>query len=169
MGPRLQARIPPAARRHRLYQQPGPHTDPHRLGHAQGAAGHHQEPAYGEGQPVCLFVQPPQPVLRGAAQALGDFGAAQGDYPLHPRQRGQERHHLLSYAQARGGPGGDAAAQRHQGPPLSCGAGQQDKDGEPGQVPDGGGGRDSGHHSLRHGHRQAGRALRHPLRHTQEP
>ena len=120
VGPRLQARIPPAARRHRRYQPPRPNTDPHRFGHPQGAAGHHQEPAHGEGQPVCILLQPPQPLLRGAPQALRDAGAAQGNHPLHPRQRGQERHHLLSHAQARGGLGGGAAAQRHQGTPLPC-------------------------------------------------
>ena len=56
-----------------------------------------------------------------------------------------------------------AGNQRHQGAPLPRGTGCQNPFRQPGQIPLRGGGRNCGHHRLRHGNRQAGRALRHPL------
>ena len=53
--------------------------------------------------------------------------------------------------------------QRDQGPSISCGARCQDACRQPGPLPDGGRGRDSGHNRLRDGNRQAGCAFRNPL------
>ncbi len=84
------------------------------------------------------------------------------------RARRRRRHRLLPVAQAGRGDRPDPERARHQGPALSRGPGRRGAPGQPGPLPARGWHRDGRDHRLRHGHRQAGRALRRPPGHAQE-
>ncbi len=162
VGSRLPSRVPSyppdhQRDRHRAADRAHGH------GHAQSAARHPEEPRHERRRGLQVVVQPREPLLRDPAQARH----RPRHHPLHQAERGQERHHLLPEPQE--GRGAHRAARRQRDPcaGLSCGHGCRDARPESGRLPDGARRGDRRHDRLRHGHRQARRALRDPLRHSQ--
>ena len=98
-------------------------------------------------------------------------GRRQGAAPGLPRGRasGRCRHRLLPVAPQRRGGRGLALRQGQGRAALSCRARCRDARAQPGPLPQGGGRHHGGDRRLRHGHRQAQRALRRPSRPAQEP
>ena len=92
---------------------------------------HPQEPRHPEGRRVQVFLQPSQPVLRGARQA----GRGEGYDKVHQAESRQVRHRLLPQPQEGGGNSPAAVHQRHQGASLPRRPGRQDQGGEPGRLP----------------------------------
>ena len=108
------------------------------------------------------LVRPAEPLPGDAAEGQRDPAADRP--PRRPPRR--VRHRLLRLAPTHRGAGAGALRHRPPGAALPRRARPRRAGGEPGRLPARGRLRRVRHHRLRHGHRQAGRALRVPRRHA---
>ena len=117
------------------------------------------------GAPVRQQLRPAQHPLHHRREEGRDRPAA----ALHrERARGRGRHRLLPVAQARGGHRADPVRAGCRRPALPRRPGRRGAAGQPGPLPARRRRGDGGDHRLRHGHRQARRALRGAPGHAQE-
>ena len=141
---------------------------PDRRLHGDRRRGHprrHREPAVSD-QPPKIFVHGfdrPEPAARHerAHRQPADPAARRG-------ASGRQRHRLLRLAPPDRGDRRVPAPRRRQGAALSRRHGGGRALAQPGRLPAGGRHRHGGDHRVRHGHRQAGRALRLPRQHAEQ-
>ena len=117
------ARLPSGVPQHTSHCQPhraGTGHRPYGDGHRQGARRHQEEPGHGGCGRVQEFLQPSEPVLRGAQQ---DAERGQGHREVHQAASRKKRHHLCPEPQEGGGAGRDPAGQQHHREGVSCGHG----------------------------------------------
>ncbi len=164
VGPRLPARVPRADGAARALRRRAAHRA-HRHRRCADARRHRRAAAARGGAPVRLQLRPAEHPLHHRREEGRDHAAA----ALHrARARGRCGRRLLPVEQARGRRGPDAARRGHQRPALPRGPGRRGAPEAPGPVPARRRHRDGRDHRLRHGHRQARRALRGPSRHAEE-
>ena len=164
VGPRLPARVPAAHRAARALGRRAAHRA-HRHRRRHHARRHRGAPAAAGSGAVRQQLRPAEHPLHDRREKGADAPAA----AVHrAAARGRGRHRLLPVAQAGGRAGRHAVRARARRAALPRRARRRRAPAEPGPLPARGRYRDGGHHRLRHGHRQAGRALRRPPGHAQE-
>ena len=160
MGPRLPARIRAARRRApppRRRADDRAHRDRRRLDPRR----HPAAPVRARAARLRARVRPAEPAPRHAVEGAHDAPAPRLPRPA-PAARAASS--TARRATRRRSSRDTLGASGYQRPALSCRHGAADRARQPGRLPPGGRGRDGGHGGLRHGHRQAGRALRRPCR-----
>ena len=162
MGPRLPPRVPRAHRAARALAGRAAHRADRDRRHADPARDR-RTPGAGGRAPVRQLVRPPQHPLPRRPQ--GRRRAPAAGFPRRPPRR--ERHRLCPLAQARGQHRRAVARGRHRRPALPRRHGRRRARRQPAPLPAGGRRGDGGDDRVRHGHRQARRALRRPHRPAQ--
>ena len=165
VGPRLPAGVPGADGAARALSRRAAHrADRH--GRRTHPRRHRRAPAAGGGAPVRQQLRPAQHPLHASSRRRT---------PTPQLLRFIEREHEgeagIVYCQSRKRVEEIAemlCERRHGRPALPRRAGRRGAAAPPGPLPARGRRGDGGHHRLRHGHRQARRALRRPPRHAQE-